>query len=112
MVLSLDIINQNKIENMAGSYEIKCINKSDRTNIHERITNIGGINQDGTRWKISQIEAISSIESGKWSFYVNRPAGKVNVIVAKSAAGNKYLKTEADDSQSNNLLILPECQSF
>lgn len=97
---------------MTSSHEIKCINKSDRTNIHERITDIGGINQDGTRWKISQIEAISSIESGKKSFYVNKSFGKVNVIVAKSAAGNKYLKTEADDSQTNNLLSLQECSLF
>lgn len=94
---------------MATSREIKCINKSDRTDIHERITNIGGINYDGTRWKLSQMEAISGIESGKWNFYVNKPSGKVNVIVSTSAAGNKYLKTEADDSQTNNLLSLPDC---
>jgi hypothetical protein len=34
---------------------------------------------------------------------------RVDVIVAVSAAGNKYLKTTADSEQPNNLLALPEC---
>ncbi|MFN3754505.1 DUF3892 domain-containing protein [Flavobacterium sp.] len=94
---------------MATSHEIKCINKSDRTNIHERIVNVGGINSDGTRWKITETEAINGIESGTWLFYVSNGVSRVNVIIAKSAAGYKYLKTEADNSTSNNLLYLPEC---
>lgn len=94
---------------MATSHEIKCINKSDRTNIHERIINIGGINGDGTRWKIREEEAIKGIENGTWTFYVSNGVSRVNVIIAKSPTGNKYLKTEADNSTSNNLLSLPEC---
>lgn len=94
---------------MASLHEIRCINKSDRTNIHERIVNIGGINGDGTRWKISQTEAISAIESGKWSFYVGQGSNRVNVIIAISPAGYKYLKTANDNTTSNNLLSLPEC---
>jgi len=31
------------------------------------------------------------------------------VIVSNSAAGNKYLKTQNDGEQPNNLLSLPEC---
>ena len=89
--------------------EVKCINKSDRDNPHERIINIGGVNSDGTRWKITQQRAIDGIESGKWQFYVSVNRQRVNVIVAVSRYGNKYLKTEADGEQPNNLLSLPEC---
>jgi hypothetical protein len=95
---------------MASSVRISCINKSDRYNPHERINSVGGQNADGTRWKLSQAEAIAGIEDGRWAFYVERPAGdRVQVIVAVSAFGNKYLKTTADGDQPNNLLSLPEC---
>jgi len=92
------------------SIEIRCINKSDRSSAYERIKSVGGVNPNGTRWKLSQEAAISGIESGKWSFFVKGyNNSKVDVIVATSTRGNKYLKTVADGEQPNNLLSLPEC---
>ena len=89
--------------------QVKCINKSDRQNAHERIKRIGGTNTDGSRWSLTQEDAIQGIESKKWAFYVSVGGKAVNVIVAVSRYGNKYLKTEADGEQPNNLLSLPEC---
>lgn len=94
---------------MASKLQITCINKSDRQNPHERITHIGGKNADGTTWKLSLADAIKGIEDGKWSFYVSQNGQAVNVIIAKSRYGHKYLKTAADGEQPNNLLSLPEC---
>ena len=94
---------------MANPIRVMCINKSDRFNPYERILNLGGVNPDGARWKISQQQAIDYIETNKFSFYVVVNSLRTNVIVAKSQYGHKYLKTEADSEGVNNLLSLPEC---
>lgn len=94
---------------MGSQVQISCINKSDRYNPHERINYVGGVNPDGTRWKLSQADAIAGLERDEWSFYVMVGGRKVWVVVATSRYGNKYLKTEADGEQPNNLLSLPEC---
>lgn len=94
---------------MASRHQVLCVSKTDRYNPYERITHIGGKNDDGTRWKLGQQDAIQGIESGKWAFYVRRGSGMVDVIVATSRYGHRYLKTTADGEQPNNLLSLPEC---
>jgi len=92
---------------MTNVAEIKCINKTDRMNPHERITHVGGYEK--TSWRLTQEDAIGKIERKEWTFYVTRGGHRVEVIVAVSRYGNKYLKTEADGEQPNNLLALPEC---
>lgn len=93
---------------MADNIRIQCINKSDRMSAHERIKFIGGVH-NGKPWKLSLEDAIRGIESGKWRFYVSVNNDTVWVIVVTSASGQKYLKTQNDGDQPNNLLSLPEC---
>lgn len=94
---------------MAQNVQIQCINKTDRMNPHERIKNIGGLNPDGTNWKLTLEKAIEGIKADKWKFWTIANGKSVWVVIAKSAQGNEYLKTEADGDHPNNLLSLPEC---
>ena len=89
-------------------HEVKCVNKSNRGSSHGTIQSIGGLNSDGTRWRITQERAIQAIETGKWQFYVKKNGHEVNVIV-QLYNGNKILKTVSDGYESNNLTNLPEC---
>lgn len=95
---------------MAQNVQISCINKTPRMDPHDRIQSVGGVNSDGTRWKLGQHEAIAGVETGKWQFYVSVQGKSVWVVVATSRWGNKYLKTQDDGEQPNNLLSLPECE--
>ena len=93
---------------MTINVRVTCINKTNSKNPHERIQNIGGVNPDGTSWKLSEQEAVAGIENGKWKFYVNVDGKTVWAIVATRLC-RKYLKTEADEETPDNLLRLPEC---
>ena len=89
-------------------HEIKCINKTNRDSVNDRIMSVGGLNPNGTRWRISIERAIEGVEAGKWSFYVSNNGNKIDVIIA-THLGVKYLKTKNDGLEPNNLLSLPEC---
>jgi uncharacterized protein DUF3892 len=88
-------------------HEIKCINKTPRHDPYDRIQNVGGVRASGATFKITQPAAIAEIERGE-EFFVNRGGRTVKVIIA-THNGNKYIKTEADGVQPDNLLALPEC---
>ena len=89
--------------------EIKCIKKNDRNSPVERITHVGGKNSDGKNWKQTTSKTIQEIEEYEWEFFVTKNFREVKVVAAVSRTGNKYLKTEADGYEPNNLLSLPEC---
>jgi hypothetical protein len=90
--------------------EIDCINKDPRQDPYHAIQRVGGPNSNGDRWKVSLSEAVAGVESGKWQFYVRRGGHTVDVVVATSAHGHKYLRTVADRDTPDNLLSLPECR--
>ena len=95
---------------MAFDVQIQCIRKRDRENPHERIQAVGGVNADGTRWRLSEDDAILGIKQGKWRFWTTGGGRSVWVEIA-THNGREYLKTAADGVRPDNLLSLPECPS-
>lgn len=93
---------------MAIIAQVMCINQREHDDPHERITHIGGVNTDGTRWKLTESAAIVGTESGRYRFYVNVGGKRVLVEVATHER-RKYLRTRADGYAPNNLLSLLEC---
>ena len=93
---------------MAIKAQIGCSGKIDGDGPWERITHIGGVNPDGSRWKMTQERAVYLMEEG-WEFYVAVDGKAVWCEVAISGQGNKYIKTATDDELPSNLLALPEC---
>jgi hypothetical protein len=103
------VVFPSRSDKVTATHEVLCIKKSNRTDPHERITDIGGRNADGTAWGLTQAAAIQGIENGSWKFYISDGGRHVDVIVALRN-GKKYLKTTADGEQPNNLLSQPECK--
>ncbi len=93
---------------MATRHQVHC-HKPDNNDADRRIQGIGGANPDGTRWYLPIDDAISAIETNKYSFFVRVQGKEVNVIVGKRPNGRKYLTTEGDGFPPNNLLALPTC---
>jgi len=90
--------------------EVRCISKNPRDDRHRRILGIGGVNDGGSRWWLNEDTAIADIEAGTHRFWTTTPDGKRSVWVIVAHNGiRKYLKTEADGVEPNNLLALPEC---
>lgn len=97
-------------ESTAAAYQILSVVKADRYNPHERILSIGGQGRYGSRWVISQQEAIEAIDSGKLEFFITIHGRKQRVVIAVSENGHRYLKTEVDGVQPTLLLTLPDCR--
>ena len=93
---------------MSTTVEIRCINKSESFDPHERILNVGGLTEGGRPWKLSQTEAIHCIVEDTYLFYVRQEDRIIYVVIANQS-GWKYLKTTADGDQPDDLLSLPEC---
>lgn len=88
---------------------IRCINRTGHSAVSQKIRFIGGLNEDGSAWKLSQKVAVDLIKNGKYRLYVVVNRKPVSVIVGTSPDGQNYLKAEIDAEEPSSLLNLPEC---
>lgn len=96
---------------MTSRHEVTCI-VPDGSDADQRIDKIGGKTGGPNKgpWSLPIDDAIRGIEDQTWSFWTQGGGRATNVIVAKRSNGRKYLKTEADGIEPNNLLSLPQCR--
>ena len=95
---------------MVRYLRIRSIVKTEQTNAHERIKAICGLMPDGSHWTLTHQDAVSQVENRTCAFYIERLGNKrYDVIVAMDFRAHKYLKTDADREQPDELLFLPTC---
>jgi hypothetical protein len=92
---------------------ITCINKDNgnHDNPYEAITHLGWINPENNKTgKSTRLVIYDWIKDENGYAYVQDASGKkVKVITAISPKGTKYVKTEANHTEQDNLLSLKEC---
>ena len=94
---------------MAQRRQVLCVVQRDRPSPHERITHVGGRTPDGAAWRMTQQEAVDAIEGDVWSFFVTNEGRELDVVVAVSRYGRKYLRTSGNAEGPGELLALPAC---
>ena len=93
---------------MAESYQVTC-HKPDNADRDRRLQGLGG--SSGGGWYRPIDTLIAGLENGDYRLWTVAPTGEsVWVHVAQRANGRKYLKTEPDGVEPNNLLALPHCR--
>jgi hypothetical protein len=71
---------------------------------------VGGPKPDGSgRWKDTVANIVRLIEAKTDRFYTSEGGVSAWVLVRTSAAGRKFLQTNADGVWKDNLLALKEC---
>ena len=91
---------------------ITCINKANgqHENPYVAITSLGWI-EDGTgkTGKNSREQIYDWIRNENGRAYVQAGLARAKVVTVVSPRGTRYVKTEADSTERDNLLKLPEC---
>lgn len=90
---------------MATRIKIRYVGRTDRPGVHERIEFVGG-GFAGNQWRNSQQQVINWIEDGSFTYFVEEDGREIDVIVATSKSGHKYLKTANDCEHPEGLLGL------
>jgi len=93
------------------SVRITCINKSGgyHQDLHHAISHLGWI-EDGKTGKNTRLEIYHWLKSSNGVAYVqDRRGNKAFLYPRENAHGIEFLKTQADNVWTDNLLALPEC---
>ncbi len=84
---------------------VSLVNRAYSSDPLERIASIGGTTSDHSHWSLSQAAAIAVIEAGTDEFYIKAGDQTVKLVVL-TRGGEKYLRTEREDTHPDDLLNL------
>jgi hypothetical protein len=93
--------------------QITCIKKDsgNHENRHAAISILGwrdvSTNQTG---RSTRIEIYDFIKQGGRAYVADRYGDVAYLMTAITSRGTKYVKTVADETKADNLLMLPECK--
>ncbi|MER8976614.1 DUF3892 domain-containing protein [Mesorhizobium sp. M0136] len=92
---------------MAGTFRVNC-HKPDNADKDRRLQGLGGPAAGG--WYRDIDTMINNVENENEQYWTVAPTGEsVWIVVRQRSNGRKYLKTEPDGVEPNNLLALPHC---
>ena len=90
-----------------SSHQVTC-HKPDNTDPDRRLQGLGGSADGG--WYRDIDFLIAGIEAGNYDLWTVAPDGKSVWVIVANRNARKYLKTETDGIEPNNLLALPHCR--
>lgn len=90
-----------------AAVQVTCISKIKNT--REGITHVGGPADGGWRWPIEKV--IDAIDNETHTFFTLVGGKRAEVEPYTGPSGKRHLRTNPDDTESDNLLSLPSCTS-
>ncbi|HEY4415596.1 MAG TPA: hypothetical protein VGO57_07890 [Verrucomicrobiae bacterium] len=87
---------------MAILLKVHWVDKSGHPEPHQAITHIGGTS-GAMCWQHTQLEAISYLERGLFSYYIEKDARVWKLAVALTADQQKHLIIQSDGQPSQSL---------
>ncbi len=87
--------------------QITCTNQTNSKNLYEQISDVG-VTINGKTVILPLKDAVQAADNGQYTFFVSMGGIEVEVKVDERE-GHRYLRTEPDSTQKNNLLNLNPC---
>jgi hypothetical protein len=88
--------------------DVGCVKHDTAEDVDQVIQLVGGVwPGDGRPWKISDNDGVLMVDAGALELFIT-PSGQP-IHVSTSATGRRYLRSNPDDVNPDNLAQLPEC---
>jgi Protein of unknown function (DUF3892) len=87
-------------------YRVTCTTTREK---NEGIISLGCYSPGNVYFTFTEEEVIARIDSGRDTFYSERPNGHIADLEVDTRHGKRYVRTKPDGELPDNLLSLPKC---